>query len=122
MHAGAASQHTLGRAEAAADILHRGAISGSAGSDSEQRSSNGRDAGRGRPRQSRGPRINVEAESRRLADEAAAAANNPRGAGMREVRRKLPAFAQRQDVMTRLRAGRVLVVSGATGEEPWHFV
>ena len=36
-------------------------------------------------------------------------------AAMRDARQRLPAFAQKQDVVARLAAGRVLVVSGATG-------
>ncbi len=66
--------------------------------------------------QHRGPRIDVAAESRRLAADADAAARNPRMAAMREARQRLPAFSQKQDVVARLAAGRVLVVSGATGE------
>ena len=63
----------------------------------------------------RGPRIDVTVESKRLAADADAQARNPRMAAMREVRQRLPAFSQKQDVVARLAAGRVLVVSGATG-------
>lgn len=60
----------------------------------------------------------MAAESRRLEGDAAAAAKDPRGSGMREARRKLPAFSQRQDVLDRLHSRTVLVVSGATGPSP----
>lgn len=59
--------------------------------------------------------IDVPAESRRLADEAAAAAQNPRLATMRAARSKLPAAAAKDDVLQRLRQHQVIVISGATG-------
>ena len=63
----------------------------------------------------RGPSIDVAAETRRLAADAEALARNPRIAALRDARQLLPAAAQKQDVVTQLAAGRVLVVSGATG-------
>lgn len=71
--------------------------------------------GKKRNHEGLGPRIDVAAESRRLAIEAEAAAKNPRGSSMREARRKLPAFSQRQEALDRLRERTVMVVSGATG-------
>ncbi|KAK9809193.1 hypothetical protein WJX72_011126 [[Myrmecia] bisecta] len=65
--------------------------------------------------QNRRPQINVEAESRRLAEEQQQVERNPRHARMRETRRKLPAYGQRIDVLGALHDHQVVVVSGATG-------
>lgn len=57
----------------------------------------------------------VEAENRRLAGEAAAAAAAPRLAAMRATRAGLPAAAAKGAVLQELQQHRVLVISGATG-------
>ena len=40
---------------------------------------------------------------------------------MQEARRKLPAFQKRAELLAALEQHRVLVISGATGVEPFSF-
>jgi hypothetical protein len=68
-----------------------------------------------RQQQQQKSQINIEAENRRLADEAAAAAAAPRLAAMRATRAALPAAAAKGAVLQELQQHRVLVISGATG-------
>ena len=55
------------------------------------------------------------AESRRLLQQAEAWQTNPKQAAVQQARQKLPAFAQRQQVLAKLKQHSVVVISGATG-------
>ena len=55
------------------------------------------------------------AESRRLLQQAEVWQNNPKHAAVQQARQKLPAFAQRQQVLAKLKQNSVVVISGATG-------
>ena len=73
------------------------------------------------PRQRRqgGPRggygLDIAAESRRLAERQRELDSSPEHAAMRGVRCRLPAAAQRGEVLQQCASHRVVVVSGATG-------
>lgn len=115
------SEEALGRATAASELIHspqpQGETRQTSVSGVSSHKAGGRDShGRRGPNQGSGRSVDPAAENRRLAAYAATEATDPSRSGMREARRKLPAFSQRQELLELLAARSVVVVSGATGD------